>query len=155
MMKHRRAFGLLPAGWLMISYAIILHLVWAMLILLEPAALNTTPINASVVFNSTGATAAMMVSVAMLAIVGIFQHKWRVGIVFLLPQQGVLVASAWGALGAVLAGAYADGVPRPQLFILADQFPAMLAAALHTVALLIINGVHVPCWHWRGQRGES
>ena len=39
-------------------------------------------------------------------------------------------------MAAVLVGHYGDGVPRPALYILADQAPAIIAFVLHTAAVI-------------------
>lgn len=57
----------------------------------------------------------------------------------LLPQQVLLTLSAYAATAAVIAGHYGDGLPRPRLFILADQAPAILALILHTAAVIEIH----------------
>jgi len=61
----------------------------------------------------------------------------------LLPQQTLLIITAIGAVLAAISGHYADGVPRPTLFILADQFPPILIAAAHTVAI-VVHGKSIP-----------
>jgi len=56
--------------------------------------------------------------------------------IHLIPQQFVLMMSAFGAIAAIMHSTFADGVPRPRGFILADQSPAVLAAAFHTAAII-------------------
>jgi hypothetical protein len=58
-------------------------------------------------------------------------------VLFALPQQAILIMSAWTALTAMWSGEFADGVSRPVAFIVADQAPAVIAAALHAVALVL------------------
>jgi len=44
--------------------------------------------------------------------------------------------SACAAVIAVAVAHYGDGVPRPRLFILADQVPVILTMVLHTAAVI-------------------
>lgn len=53
------------------------------------------------------------------------------------PQQALLVITAGGALRAVWVGAYADAVLRSHLFILVDQYPRIVFAALHVAAVMM------------------
>ena len=53
-----------------------------------------------------------------------------------LPQQFFLVESAWGAIEAIAACQFADGVPRPWAFMAADQGQVVLLALLHTGAIV-------------------
>ena len=58
-------------------------------------------------------------------------------LVLVLPQQAFLVYSAVGAVEAVVASSFADGVVRPRGFISADQIPiSVFVAVLHTCGLL-------------------
>jgi len=59
----------------------------------------------------------------------------------LIPQQGAVIATAGGAIAAVISGHYADGVMRPWAFILADQLPSILIAVFHTLALFDLAGM--------------
>ena len=60
-----------------------------------------------------------------------------------LPQQALLSMSMLGSINAVARSTYADGVLRPQIFILSDQLPIILLAVCHTVAIIL---VHVFPW---------
>ena len=59
---------------------------------------------------------------------------WHV--LLMLPQQAVLVASAWDGLAAAYGAHYADGTPCPWQHILADQCWAVWACLAHTAAVL-------------------
>lgn len=52
------------------------------------------------------------------------------------PQQFFMVVSAWGAARAMWWGEFADGVPRPQAFIISDQHLWLFVGVSHSVALL-------------------
>jgi hypothetical protein len=81
-------------------------------------------------------------TVTGLATVGLMRPvPSRTSLLLLLPQQGALMMSGLSALSAVVASAYADGVPRPRLFIGADQAPMILTVALHTLALIEMHSI--------------
>ena len=82
--------------------------------------------------------AAVLFVVAILATIALFvARKSPVGtLLLLLPQQCVLVLSAGGAVDAMVLSQFADGVVRPRAFLMADQFPIVLATVMHTVAIL-------------------
>lgn len=56
-------------------------------------------------------------------------------IVWLLPQQAMLMAAAMSCIAMVVMGHYADGLPYPRIFILRDQLPEILTAVFHTAAI--------------------
>lgn len=123
-------------------YAIILHLVWGVLMLGWPASINTTP-TAGIVetFGSRWLTGAVLISAALLALHELWRANFTIfGLLSLLPQQALLILGAGGALDSILVSQYADGVLRPREFIFTDQFPALLAAFMHTVALVSLFG---------------
>lgn len=81
--------------------------------------------------------AAALFAASGLAMWGVTRRRpsWQ-GLAALLPQQAILTFSAYAAVAAVAVAHYGDGVPRPRLFILADQAPAVLAMVLHTAAVV-------------------
>lgn len=116
------------------AFAIIVHLVWAGLLLVDGTAVNTTPIHETAVALGRYPTAALFFVVAILATVAIrLKNPW-----LLLPQQTVMLAATTGGLFAIAAGAYADGTQRNPTFIAADQFPVIAATLLHTLAVIIL-----------------
>jgi hypothetical protein len=120
----------------MLWYAIALHWIWGVTLLSSNSPLGVTAI-ASIVdvgmaSNKTAAFLYLVVSV--LAAIAMWTPKW-VSIPLIIPQSLMLVLSAWGAAGAMAAGSFADGVVRPQAFLVADQAPAILAAIFHTMAV--------------------
>jgi hypothetical protein len=56
-------------------------------------------------------------------------------IVCLAPQLTVSLIYGWGAISAIIAGHYADGVVRPSSFILADQLGLIILMTLHSAAV--------------------
>ena len=126
-------------GPLIILYAVILHLSWGVLLLLDDSAGWATAVHSVLVWlGSTYATAAVMFAVAIAAVAGLHRRLahslWGVGL--MLPQQAVLFMSAVGAIQAMALSSFADGVVRPNPFIIADQLPAVLIAILHTIGIL-------------------
>lgn len=136
-MSHR----LMPAGktgaWLMIVYTSTLHTVWAVLNILTAEPLSTTPMWGLMLLipNRWEVSLALVVGAVAAVIGGAFSLQIK-GLVLMMPQQMLLLASVSGILKAVAAGAYADGVPRSSLFILADQLPLLLIAPAYIFAIL-------------------
>ena len=132
------------------AYALVLHVVWGIMLLDGPAPAATTPLHGFVaVFGSSRVAAGFLLVASVLSMWGMTRAKSiRAGLLAVLPQQFALLVSAVGALRCVVGSAYADGVIRPRSFIFADQFPAVLAALLHTMAILDIARVR---WPWNRQ----
>jgi hypothetical protein len=122
-------------------YGVAVHSLWGGLLLMSPEPAHTTPLG---VFDGVprGFVAAGMLVAVGAAVAGLLQRTpgmWSLGL--LLPQQALLLLTAWSAASAVLAAAYADGVTRSRAFIAADQMPIVLLVAVHTFALIEM--------HWR------
>ena len=116
-----------------IWYAVALHLAWGLLLLVGPSAQFVT--QTSFLANGVGRypLALILFLVAGLAVYGLWR---RDSVLWAIPQQVILVLSAYAALRAMQLGAFPDGVRRPHLFIVTDQIPAVLTAVFHTLALL-------------------
>lgn len=127
---------------LMLIYAAWLHALWGILLLWRPQDIGATPLallHTLVHSASLEATIYLAASAGtMLMLLRLVPRHWQLPCG--LPQQLLLMTSAGGSLWAVILGQYADGVPRPWVFILADQLPAMLAAVCHTGALIVFHG---------------
>lgn len=122
-------------------YAIVLHLVWAGLIL----ATNNAPKNVTAVsavaelFPAKGGLAIVFATVAFCALLSIYQKRITLlKIALLIPQQLILGISAAGALRAMYLSHYADGVIRARGFIIADQLPAVLALLVHSITIVYL-----------------
>jgi hypothetical protein len=124
---------------LVILYAALLHYVWAICLLIDPRAGDATPIAGLSMLLNPVVLALMLFVVASLSLLYVFLG--RIGhvqtVLFALPQQAVLILSAWSALNAMASGHYADGVARPVVFIVADQTPSVLIAVLHAAAMVM------------------
>lgn len=123
---------------LIIIYAILLHLTWAISLFFDPAAGNATAVHTLLNFASNDFAVAIYAVVGGFAILGLFHRKGVAKPLYLLPQQFVLMVSAGGSLWAMWLGQFADGVQRSHTFLIADQSPAVIAAVLHTYAIFMI-----------------
>lgn len=125
---------------IMVVYAILLHVAWAVIILVDDAAVNATAVNALFRWIHPAPLLALVIGVAAaLAIVGLFTRvPWIV--LLLMPQQILLMMSAAGAIEAIWIAQFADGVIRPRAFLAADQLYSVLAAIGHTVAIIAHAG---------------
>ena len=126
--------GRVHVRWIVI-YAILLHLAWAILLLVDESVAGTPPVSALTAVVGTPAAVGILLFIASAALVGLLMRSFRWGFLLLGPQQVVLLHSAMGSITAILAHSYADGVPRPWAFIAADQFPNILTAILYACAV--------------------
>jgi hypothetical protein len=120
----------------MILYAVCLHLCWGILGLIdETTYFSTAP---SALFRLFGPyTGVLCIMVGTAAAVGLCARmRPTSSLLCLIPQQIFLVISAVGAVHAMSAGQFADGIERSRYFIVGDQAPAVLAAFGHTWAML-------------------
>ena len=119
---------------LMPWFGVTLHLFWAALLIVNSDVQHVTALAHLTDIASRGVIASMLVIVALLAAWAITHH----GFLLLLPQQMVMVMSAVSAVVTISEGKYPDGtVPAsPHLFILTDQWPVIVIAAFHTIAVV-------------------
>ena len=119
-------------------YAILLHFVWMALIAGSSSALFVTATDS--LRQQCGGrwqTAAALGIVASLALFSIWRNRADIwGLLTIVPQQLVMLLSAGSAIHAMWVSQFADGVVRPRAFIMTDQMPAVLAAAMHTMAIV-------------------
>jgi hypothetical protein len=127
---------------IMVMFAIALHLWWALMIALDPSALNATGLSSLYRYiHSPQLLVLVVAGAALMAVAGMFARApWMV--MLLLPQQVLLMMSAAGVIEAIWLAQFADGVVRPRAFIAADQMYSVLAAVGHTLAIIsrAING---------------
>lgn len=126
--------------YLIITYAIVLHWLWAICLMFDSAAGNATSVHTLLHFMTETGAIATYIGVALLSFIGLFYDRGLMKVLCLLPQQFLMMVSAGGALYAMYLGQFADGVQRSHAFIIADQSPAVIAAILHTVAICLIAG---------------
>lgn len=127
-------------GKYIVLCASLLHVTWAILLLVSPLAGGSTPVHIVVVVcGGPVRTALVLTVVAVLALVfpfskHIVSNRSLAGM--LIPQQAVLLMSAGAGIRAAWMQHYADGVVRSWTFILSDQFPVILIALVYTVAVI-------------------
>lgn len=124
---------------IMVSYAVALHLAWAVILLIDHSAVNATAVHA---LHRWIALPWLPASVALAALCAVCAMAWnsRWTLVLLLPQQILLMMSAAGAVEAIWLSQFADGVIRARAFIAADQLYSVLAAMGHTLAIIAHAG---------------
>jgi hypothetical protein len=130
-----RFTGMRVHPWI-IWYAVLLHTLWACLLLASQKPYGATALHAySPVPRLLMAGILLTASVLAAWAITRRQPSWQT-LAALLPQQAILTVSAYAAAAAVVAAHYGDGVIRPRPFILADQAPVILVFVLHTVAVV-------------------
>jgi len=138
-LKEFLVFTISRSGGLLFIYASILQFIWAVLILINPVALLVTPLlglTQLVGVNHISVASILFISNGLAFYFLVIKRLTSSHFFLLIPQQCILLLSAFGSLQAVILGHYADGVSRPSIFILADQLPNILIALLYTVAVL-------------------
>lgn len=123
-------------GALVIIYAIVVHLITGVVLIVNPdAGASTGPSSVvQLLFGSSMLAGLAMIIAATLAIAAHLHRPLRSWAFW--PQQMLLVVAAVGALVAVVMGNYADGTVRPTLFIATDQLPVMLLPFFHALAII-------------------
>jgi hypothetical protein len=121
---------------LIIMYAIAVHLITGVVLIIDPdAGASTGPSSVvQLLFDSNLVAGIAMLVAAALAIAAHIHRPFRSWAYW--PQQLLLVVAAIGALVAVVMGNYADGVSRPTLFIATDQLLVMLLPIFHALAIV-------------------
>ena len=118
--------------------AVTIHVVVGPVVMFYPEAswaTNTAALRDT--FGTALMTGAAMLIAGLLAAAGmIFEKRWKAwSLLFLIPQQWLLFLAAHGAVQAIYSSSFADGVVRPWSFIFADQFPYIILAIFHTLAI--------------------
>lgn len=120
---------------IMVSYAVALHLSWAIILLIDGSATNATAVHALHRYIALPLLPPVIAGAALFAVWGMISNSpWT--LVLLLPQQILLMMSAAGAVEAIWLSQFADGVIRARAFIAADQLYSVLAAIGHTLAII-------------------
>ena len=126
--------------YLIIWYAIILHLTQGSLMVMSPSAgfVTSTSHVRTWLHLSAEELGILYLGIAVMALVALVVfHRLSLGrILSLLPQQVLITLAAAGATVAIVDSQFADGVIRSRYFIGADQSPIIIAAVLHSVAVL-------------------
>lgn len=139
-MKSIVEFRIWKRNWIVMA-AIIVHSSWATILLFGDAPLNTTPMGELKQWiNGNRWIAAFIYGLAsLIAAIPIFNRKLDtklIGVICCVPQQILMMLSAFTALYCVMRGSYFDGVPRDWTFILADQLWGIVGMTMHTLSLI-------------------
>ena len=119
-----------------IFYAIIIHLAWGIVLVVDNVPLHTTAIDSVFrIFSSPGTAGIAYIVASLAAIVAMFRPATLKNLLLIIPQQYFLMLSAFSAMGCISRSAFADGIVRSRAFIFVDQLPIIVAAVLHTCAL--------------------
>jgi len=118
---------------------IVMEIIWCAILKISPEAYNSVPLFYLGEF--LGGIGIIPIcfsaaSICSLAGLTLYKAKSTYQIILLSPQQMFLAIMALGAVISVSHGAYADGVIRPNLFILADQLPIIGVFVLHSIAFI-------------------
>jgi hypothetical protein len=131
---------------LMVLYAVVLHLVWAAMLLVDNQVSAVTAIASLRYVFPFPFAVLVMIWCALSAFSAFYVRNgyWAAGL--MVPQQFLLFISAGGAIQAMVEGQFADGTIRSAYFLVADQSPAVLAAIGHTLAIFATARAE-----WRGR----
>ena len=117
------------------------HFAWGIELLIDNRASWVTSIATSHLYlcPSHIGKGVILILVSLFAAYGIRTKRRFLGLVSALPQQFLLFLSAFGACRSVWFAAFADGVERPRIFILADQQIHILIAFAHMIGILLLH----------------
>lgn len=121
---------------IMVMFAIILHVWWALMIIVDASAVQATALEAvSRYIQPPLFLAFVIIATAVMAVIAvIYNSAWI--IIFLIPQQAISMMGAAGAIEAIWLAQFADGTIRPRIFIATDQMYAVFVAIGHTIAVI-------------------
>lgn len=121
--------------------ACVLHLTWAILILIDRTALFATATDGLVdLVTNRYVLVGILLVTSLLAIYGTTKSHY---IAWFIPQQIVLAASAVNAFAAIVNAQFADGVVRSRSFIGADQVIVIVIAIFYGCSVL---DYHIHKW---------
>lgn len=129
-------------GSYIVFYASLLHIPWAMVLLVNPTVHLATPIAGFYwLLKSPVSVAALLILVSISAAVGkMFVESKRKLLLCLIPQQFILMVSAAASCVSIYDSKYADGYAAPRDFIFNDQWPNILAMIVHTYYVATLVG---------------
>lgn len=130
-------------NWMVIT-AIVVHSIWGILLLFSSAPLHTTPLAESPSSNRFLASFIYLGSSLLASLSFVFRRLETniLGLLMVIPQQYLLMLSAFTGVLCGIRGQYPDGyVPAGgALFIWSDQAWAIVGMFAHTLSLLD--------WYW-------
>ena len=126
--------------YLIIWYAIILHLIQgSLLVASDTAGFVTSTSHVRIWLHLSAENLGILylvVAVLALLSIAVFRSFSLQRIIALLPQQVLITLAAAGAAVSIADSQFADGVVRSRYFIGADQSPIIIAAVMHSMAVL-------------------
>lgn len=121
---------------LIIWYGIILHFFVGLGALLDKSSIGASNINATALLLGTHYAGWVFIFVAVSGLVGLYKLNGIMSLLFFIPLQFTMFASAVAAVQLAFAGHYADGTVRSFWFIANDQMPNFLTCIAYTFALI-------------------
>jgi hypothetical protein len=129
----------------------IAHIICGIAVLVDPVALNVTPLAALANMDNPLLAGVMLIVVGILAVLAC-NMAFAMNVLMLLPQQALLILQIWSISAVLITGQYPDGyLPSGgSWFILTDQIWPWLLTVSHSgwLAAFIYQGV-------RGGGGDS
>jgi hypothetical protein len=129
----------------------IAHIICGIAVLVDPVALNVTPLAALASMDNPLLAGVMLIVVGILAVLAC-NMAFAMNVLMLLPQQALLILQIWSISTVLITGQYPDGyLPSGgSWFILTDQIWPWLLTVSHSgwLAAFIYQGV-------RGGGGDS
>ena len=122
-----------------IWFAVFLHLLWGILLMISGDPVNITAIHTSMsLFKFRLLLGSVYIIAGFSSAISLRskRRKSLTDLLLLLPQQFLLMVSAGGAINAMYLSQFADGVIRPRSFLVADQMPVVFIALFHSCAIL-------------------
>lgn len=133
---------LLSLGTSVIVVACLVHLTWAVLLVIDNPQ-SATPIHWLFSFVPNRFALAYVLAFAALASFGslieLDKCKMR-AFWFVALQQIIMLVTAYGAYHAIRLGAYADGTQVSRVHLCGDQCTFIWAGVVHTVAVVVLLG---------------
>lgn len=128
-------------NYFIIFYATILQVVTGIVLLLSSKPLEIAQLGIfNVIFPYKLGAVLMLLSVALVLYADLKIKNKVVNILLHIPQEFFLILTAISGILYISLGHYADGTVRSQSFILVDQLPGIIAAALYLVFLFDFAG---------------
>ena len=120
-------------------YAILLHLVWGVILVISPIPIRTvglSPYMDNIPYQIWG------FAFIIISVMTLFEMTYKLvyGFIWILLQQVLLIISSGTALMCIINSSYADGVIRSRLFIMSDQIPAIIVTIIHTCGIIETYG---------------
>ena len=134
---------MIRVGSLVVILCSVIHCAWGIGLLVAP--FRTTGIDLILTLSHSNHVVAglIFISAGLLATVSTWSYfdKAIIHVLLFMPQQTLLFISMIGALQSMSLGRFADGVPRPLLFIFIDQIYLVVLCFFHIFAIIMGYGL--------------